>query len=275
MLINGCWTASIEKRNTQLLSQHTADRNKTHAIKCVQWLPIEPQKNAYTYTWSEGKKTRIYLAKTLAGRFQFNVMRQYQATLAVVSLDGFVLNVAMCECMSKIPARKKHNMVQRVIEKRYKKPIDCLSIYTKRMSMEFVRYISISVRDSKANSYSHSSHHHHMALYSIGAHFFSLLTFSLYGYFFFVRSFILSCYLRVYRFNNNEKKNCISFNAIVFLIIISRNLAHDSFHTTRTFGLVFFVILNALLWLCTGRRFFPFNVLYSKLEVRACYTPCC
>lgn len=79
------------------------------------------KKRAHTHLWSEGKKTRIYLAKTLAGRFQFNVMRQYQATLAVVSLDGFVLNVAMCECMSKIPARKKHNMVQRVNEERYKK----------------------------------------------------------------------------------------------------------------------------------------------------------
>lgn len=193
MLINDCWTASIENRNTQLLSQHTADRNKTHAIKCVQWLPIEPQKNVHTHTWNEGKKTRIYLAKTLAGRFQFNVMRQYQATLAVVSLDGFVLNVAMYECMSKIPARKKHNMVQRVNEKRYKKSIDCLSIYTKRMSMEFVRYISISVRDSKANSYSHSSqHHHHMALCSIGAHFFSLHIFSVWIFFrLFVHSLLL------------------------------------------------------------------------------------
>lgn len=235
------------------------------------------KKRAHTHLWSEGKKTRIYLAKTLAGRFQFNVMRQYQATLAVVSLDGFVLNVAMCECMSKIPARKKHNMVQRVNEERYKKKsIDCLSIYTERMSMEFVRYISISVRDSKANSYSHSSHHH-MALYSIGAHFFLSSHFLCMDIFFsFVRSFSLVTFACIVS-TTTRKKNCISFNAIVFLIIISRNLAHDSFHTTRTFGLdcVFFIILNALLWLCTGRRFFPLNVLYSELEVRACYTPCC
>lgn len=134
--------------------------------------------------------------------------------------------------------------------------------------MEFVRYISISVRDSKANSYSHSSHHH-MALYRCA--FFSLFTFSLYGYFFFVCSFILSCYLRVYRFNNNEKKNCISFNAIVFLIIISRNLAHDSFHTTRTFGLdcVFFYYIECSALALYGPSFFS-----SKCIIQWVWGPC-
>lgn len=140
-----------------------------------------------------------------------------------------------CQCLCAVLKfrRARNNMVQQSDRREdERKKINrlemCLSIYTERMSMESIRYFP-SPYAIQRHLHSHSLTQTHL----YGCAFLPLRSRC-------ITHVVTFACIVVWR---ESKKNCISFNAIVFSIIISRNLAHDSLHTIRTFGLdcVFFL----------------------------------